>query len=385
MSDSSALYWKTVNKMLRDEELEFNKPIPECDIVPVITLTFDDHTENLKKGIEYALKNVQEVSQLEYDYNNGQPTKITFKQLEWARIFIESSKSDYISDVPHISTVLNAQCFVPIGKFLLECYALIQRKPTAFQILTDAKRKTLISTLFGNESSEEIVLSPIHSESIWKSPETSCVQIILESADVASAIDELIINLSDRTWSPWRIQSVYIEESLRQLVYESLIPERLKAINKTGSIIYSGEENEELAKRFGGNILKTDCGIVNLIFDVPKKYLPHPTNTTFRKISVAINFFRTSKEAIQLVKGDFDQSKKNLTTIWTENIESFYEFGAELNANIIWSNSIGEFDKIMPSLSDKFDNKLDKLIRFETIFFSNNRNPIFQFPFLISV
>lgn len=385
MSTSSDSYWKTVNRMIQDEKLEFSKPISERNYLPVTILKFND-SEILKKGIRYALSNFQEISKLEYDFNNGQSTKTTFKQLEWAKIFIESGQSDHQSESPRNSSVLNAQSYVPIGKFILDCHALAQRKSIEFQILTDVNRKTLISTLFGNESMEEVVSSLADAKLDLEGPRTSCTQIIFDSADVTSAIDELIINVSDRTWSPWRIKSVYIQESLKHKIHDLLTPERLNATSSSPTSNNDKiQKSDELAKRFGGKLFGSDIGTVNLLLDVPLKYLPHPTENTFQRIPVAINFFRTTKEAIQLVKSDFDSNEKNLTTIWTENIELFYELAAELSASIVWSNSVGVFDRSMPLLNDELYSQQAKrfgiLSKFHLFAISNNTFLQFQFDF----
>lgn len=361
MSDPKDLYWKNLNQMLRNDEVDFNQSKTELPAAQKLNLLFEN-SEHLKKGVKFALDNLNEVAKLEYEANDGQPTKITLKHLQWAKVFIESNQC---STSRSKSSYLNAQHFISVGEFLLDCYAAIQQQTPEFHILTDAKRKSLLTYLFGNEFTELAADSDVTSME-FQLPYVSCTQIIFESGDVSSAIDELIMNVSDRTLSPWRIKSVYIQESLKKTIYEMLTPERLNAANNiTGPL--SVEENqqscEDLAKRFGGKFIGNHNGSVLLLFDVPPKYLPQSTERTFTQIPVAINFFRTTKEVIQLTKADSQPGEKHLTSIWTENIELYYELAAELNAEVLWSNSVGVFEGIMPSLDAKLDSL--PLARFE--------------------
>lgn len=359
MSDSKDLYWKTLNQMLRNDETEFN---PSKNELPaqqkVIWLIIKD--EEFKKGVQFALNNVNEIAKLEYMLNDGQPAKTTLKHLQWAKVYIESNKC---CTKRSYSALINAQNFVSVGEFLLDCYAAIQQDIPEFHIRIDTKREELMKYLFGNEFvKDEYDPKPEQ----FKAVDISCTQIIFESGDVASAIDELIMNVSDRTLSPWRIISVYIQESLKNTVHEMLKSDRLNAANNITcqSLVKENRQKcEELAKRFGGKFIGSSNGSILLMLDVPLKYLPQSTETTFNQIPVAINFFRTTKEVIQLAKGDFQPGTKHLTSIWTENIELYYELAAELNAEIIWSNSIGVFDEIIPSLNNKLES--EQIIRFE--------------------
>lgn len=347
--------------MLESDNIDFSQPVTMSDDLRLCSLTFGE-AESLKTGIQYALNNFEVISKLEYEFNDGQPAKVTHKQLEWAKLFIDSHKSDSKYEIRDYN-ILNAQHYVPIGEFLLNCHIFAQRQPNKFKILTDDKRKVLIFNLFGTDYTEEVIVMPEFKSS---GPGISCSQVIFDTADTVSAIDELIMNQIDRTWSPWRIQSVYIQESLRNDVENMLTEERLNAkcsVIKSKPADDYPRKNQELAKKFGGKLLSSDNKTVYFLFDVPPKYLPQSTDTTFSHVPVAVNFFRTTKEAIQLLKTDFDASKKHLTSIWTENIQLFYEAAIELNAKIVWSNAIGVFDATMPSLIDELDSK--KTIRLD--------------------
>ncbi|XP_031638506.1 uncharacterized protein LOC116350734 [Contarinia nasturtii] len=342
MSSSSDFYWKTVNEMLRKDQIDFNQPIStSSEKLPVLRLTFKD-SECLNERVQFALKNFKEIARLEYELNKAQPEKITLKHLKWAQIFIESAKEALKKE--NILPILNAQSDVSVGEFLLECHLLAQQNSTGgFSIQTDAKRKELVSYLLGKNFTEELsTLTPTPSTFAESS------QIIFDSADVTSAIDALISNLSDRTRSPWRIGSVYVQESLRNKMLDLLTEERLNAATN-GTNERKQPNGEDLAKKFGGKLICNKNGTICLLIDVPPKYIQF-TDTPFNQIPIPVNFFRTTKEAIQLVKS-------TAASIWTENIEIFYEVATELNATIVWSNALGMFDKIMPSLNIRLDSK----------------------------
>lgn len=339
MSSDKDSYWKSLNKML-GENLKFTEPA-SVDANSDLVLTYENlQHDSLQKGIQYALNNPDEIAKLEYELNNGQPVEITKKHLKWAKVFIDGS---LVSDFD--TTLLIAPSGISIGGFLLDCQALNLRGKTTLNVVTDRKRKTLITKLFGNNFIEELTE---HSEFVSC---ISCTQVIFDSSDVASAIDELIMCLSDRTNAPWRIRSVYIQESLRNVIQDLLTPERLNAAS-SGTIVKLSDaekqKNDELVKRFGGKLLESDN--IRLLFGVPPKYLPVATYKTVFTNPVAVNFFRTTKELIQLVKGDFESEEEHLASIWTENVGLLYEVTAEINAEIIWNNSIGLFDKNMPSM-----------------------------------
>lgn len=362
---SNSVYWNSLNKMLRNDEVEFTPAKPAIDDTSVTKLTFKC-VDNLKKGIQYALTNPKVISELEFNYNNGQSPRITEIHLNRAKIFIQNGVKP---EVNGLSTVLNACSDVPIDDFLLECFVLTQQKQTEYHILTDNKRKTLITTIFGSEFTEESSTYSA-SDSKCSAHDILCTQIIFDTADSASAIDELLINLSDCTWSPWRIATVYIQESIKTKIADSLTKERLNAANRINGNLICEEDNhknDELVKKYGGQLICSDNNTICLMFDIPPKYLKQTTYKTFHQIPVAINFFRTAKEVIQLIKSDYDSTKKHLTSVWTENIGLFYEVAADLNSDIIWSNSIGLFDKDMPLLNNNIISK--DSIRFAIMLF----------------
>lgn len=346
MSQSNASYWKSLNEMLRNDKIEFTPLLPAANLNPMLLskLTIKN-SDVLKKAVQYALDNPNEIANLEYEHNNGQPIKITENHLDRARQFIENG-------IASSSLVLNVGGDIPLDGFLLECYTMAQQALPEYCIVTDNRRKVLISTIFGATEFQEEISE--RSENVTHN-KIACTQVICESADVASAIDQLIINLSDRTRSSWRIQSVYVQESLKNRINDMLTAENLNATSQfhgsMATAIEDQQKNQELAQRYGGKLVTNDNNTICLLFDVPAKYLTKIVRKSFHQIPVTINFFRTTKEVNQLIRTDWDANKWYLTSLWTENIGVFYEMAAEIASDIIWSNCIGLFDRNMPLLN----------------------------------
>lgn len=356
---TNTAYWEELNLKLRNDTIEFSRAeaADNSDRMILSVLAIENKDE-FKKAVQRALGNPKRIAQLEYQQNNGQPIKITEQHLDYVRQTIESGIfNDFTTietqiDAAVAAESVNASSDVPLGEVLLTFYALALKKPSTYTVLMDDRRKALISTIFGSTKfEEEISTRPLcvpHND-------IACTQIIFDSADVSAAIDQLIINLSDRTRSSWRIQSVYVQESLKDRIYEMLTKEKLNATNYlAGQNTTAGKdvrENEKLAKQYGGDLVTNDNATICLLFNVPAKYLANVERTRFYEIPVVINFFRTTKELVQLMRTKSDPSDLQFTSIWTENIGLFYEVAADIESDIIWSNCIGLFDPKMTSLT----------------------------------
>lgn len=346
---SNTAYWEVLNTKLRNNYTEFTRPEPvdNSDIMMLSKLTIENSDE-LKKAVQRALDSPKDVAKLEFTHNNAQAISITENHLDRARQLIESEPSVEAT----IYASVDATGDVPLDELLWHCYVLASRKSAKCTILTDDRRKALIASIFGSSKFlEEISTRP----QIVAQSKIASTQIIFDSADVASAIHQLIINASDRTWSSWRIQSVYVQESLKDRVRELLAAEKLNALNTLAgqhpSAGNDAQENQKLAQKYGGDFVTNDNATICLLFNVPAKYLANVERTLFYQIPIAINFFRTTKELIQLMRTDLDANKQQLTSIWTENIGLFYETAAEIQSDVIWSNCIGLFDPKMPLIS----------------------------------
>lgn len=340
---SDTIYWQSLNELLLSDKVEFTPvtPAKSSNTMSLSKLTIQS-ADDLKKAVQYALANPKVIAKLEYDYNNGQPTKITENHLGRARQLIASEISHEMIDP---STILDARGDIPLEDFLMLCHTCASGTSSEYSIVTDERRKELISTIFKCGNFQAEISTPLRNAT--QHP-ISCTQIIFDSADSASAIDQLIMNLSDRTQSLWRIQSVYVQESLRKNIHDQLTTEKLNATNNLqgpiATVAEDQQKNAELAKRYGGKLVVNDINTICLLFDVPAKYVANCERTAFHQIPVVVNFFRTTKELIQLMRTDFDANKQNLTSIWTENIGLFYEMAAEIESDVIWSNCIGLFD-----------------------------------------
>lgn len=374
---SNTVYWETLNTKLRNDWTEFTRPEPadNSDIMRLSKLTIENSDE-LKKAVQRALDNPKDIAKLEFTHNNAQAIAITENHLDRARQLIESESCTEAT----IDAAIDATGDVPLDDFLWHCHALASRKPSKCTIVTDDRRKALIANIFASTKFEEEIST--RSQIVAQS-KIACTQVIFDSADAASAIDQLIMNASDRTWSSWRIQSVYVQESLKERIHELLTAKKLNALNTmAGRGETAGKddrENQKLAQKYGGDFVTN--GTICLLFNVPAKYLANVERTLFYQIPIVINFFRTTKELIQLVRTDLDANKQQLTSIWTENIGLFYETAAEVQSDVIWSNCIGLFDPKMPLISKNFANSSAANNRFEfsvslLLFFRKRTNKI---------
>lgn len=338
MSRSADL--ELLNKMLRDNQIEFSPPTKVSADPSDALFTFRG-TGILQKGIEFALNNnnYKEIAKLEYEFNDGQPEKLTEKHLDWAKILIETEKQSKSPKVKQSSECLNFKSHIPISTFLNECHKVSQQNVPTFDIIADNKRVKLMSTLFGQF---------VEKKDVAELPQYDILpvytQVIFDSADFKSAIAQLLISLSDRTLSPTRIRSVYIQESLKDAVHAMLTREKLNAANSSDSVWLSEFDKTnivELSKKFGNKFVSNDNNTISLLFEVAQKYVTMPDAGVFARLPVTINFFRTTKEAIQLLNADHKNNDvaDPVLSVWTENVNILYEVVAEANFNLIWSNS----------------------------------------------
>lgn len=348
--------WETLNTML-GEDMTFNKPTSRSDTdLPVIKLTFNG-SECLADGVRYAINNFQKVAEFEYNNNDGQPIECTLKHLKMGKKYIESDFTKILpKETYHVG--LNSLSDTSIGNFILDCHVSALERVKVFDIYTDAKRMDLITTLFGSDYVKaEVKKSEVKlggSKIMY-----DCVQIILEMSDIDSAIDTLQINRADRTLAPWRITSVYVQESLKDEFCLALTTDRwnsINNINKTSCQLQAPPINT--VKRYSSLYTESKNGEIPLVFDTPPKYLRDLDNAP-----VTINFFRTANELIQLINND-EIEQTRLASVWTENISLMYELVSKLNVSLIWGNSIGFFDEHIPSLNPIYDLLMEENKRF---------------------
>lgn len=324
--------WDSLNKMLRDGQVM-------CDVASNsngsqrIALTYTGNSNCLRNGAKFIFENSEAIAQLEHQHNDEQPIECTLKHIEVAKIYC----CDEFGDSVTADCGLDAFCSRPLSLLVLQCFYTKQNDSVT--IYTDMKRLPLIRYAFGENYEEK--------ENVTHLPEREklkrkCTQIVFESGDLESAVDALFANLSDRTITPWRLNSIYVQETLRNQFYSS-INDRLKALNnlKSSTIVRSKFNGTELTQKFGGKYIESDDKSIALLIETLPKYIE-----TFNgdESPVGVNFFRTAKEVIQLVN---DDDSRNITldqkfaSIWTENISLLYELVNSLNVRYVWSNCVG--------------------------------------------
>lgn len=352
-----------LNNMFRDNQLKYNNPLPVGSMSLQKFIVRDLHV--IINGIEYVLNNMLKVADIEHNFNDAQSTTITLKHLNWAKTFLDENKVD--KDIVEISDAIDGRSHISLGNFLLNCHVYtkymkyckgLQKNPE-LTVYTDEKRLNFMELMFG---SIEFISHPVESTIDLVPDDTaySCHQIIFDSSDFSAAIDALIISISDRTHCEWSIKSVFIQESLKGQVIDALSEDRLNAIDYVKPNNFSMEmkkKNSDICKRFSGKMQSNQHNSTTLFYEVlpehiSELYSPHEIRP------ITINFFRTPQDLIQLIKKSAQNKSLTIASIWTEYIGLFYEIGTALskeNCPVIWSNTFGDFDPIMPSLNHYYD------------------------------
>lgn len=349
------------------ENLVFNTLTPvDSANLSVYKWTFKG-ANALAAAVRYAYTNPEEVAKIEHECNNGQPVECTMKHLKRAIAFIRGSDQlDATILLESSSVELNALNTTSIGDFLLHCHVAALQSIENFSIYLDAHRKKLIIKLFGSQHTEEVVPASVVASTLTCIDQYECTQIIFESGDIESAIDAFLVNLSDQTVAPWRIRSVYVQESLKNDLLSVLSVDRLNNVQRKQDKAKNTNVTEQLLKRFGGKAIESSDGAISLLLDVPAKYVPKSHGPGEPSTLVCINFFRTPKEVVQLIE-DNENSDCNVTqlsSVWTENVSLMYEMAANLKSTIIWGNSYGLFDATVPCLHSAYSAFLKSHQRF---------------------
>lgn len=330
MSESN-FNWDTLNEMLRDGQLVQAAKTSETK---PIELTYIGCRDDLHKGVNFMFENPNLIAQLEHQNNDEQPIECTLQHLQVAAAYCRDELLHQLSD--HHS--VDATSSQPLSLLVFQCFYAKADNP--FQIFTDSKRLPLVRRVFGKNFVEEKSTAALATKR--RQFTRKCTQIVFESGDLESAVDSLFANLSDRTITPWRINSVYVQESLRDQFY-LLINDRLTALNSghASPVARSHLNGAELTQKFGGKYIESDNKLIALLMETLPKYVE---SRDVDELPVVINFFRTAKEVIQLINGD-DSGDVTLdrrsASIWTENVSLLYELANSLNVRIVWVNSVG--------------------------------------------
>lgn len=322
--------WDTLNEMLRDGQLV---PAAKPTETKSIELTYTGDRNRLRDGVKFIFDNSNLIAHLENQHNDEQPIECTLQHIHVAESYCRDEFSDKLTD----EHCLDATSCRPLSLLILQCFH--NRPNDSFKFHTDSKRLPFIRRVFGENFVEEktTVLSAKP-----RKFERKCTQIVFDSGDIESAIDSMFANLTDRTNTPWRINSIYVQETLRNQFYLAL-NDRLRALNslQPSPVARSNLNGAELSQQFGGKYIESDNKSIALLIETLPKYIEASDEV---EPPVVVNFFRTAKEVIQLMNdddgGDVALDHKSVS-IWTENISLLYELANSLNVRIVWVNSIG--------------------------------------------
>lgn len=323
--------WDTLNEMLRDGQLvQTAKP---SETKP-FELRYIGGRDDLHNDVKFIFENPNVIAQLEHQHNDEQPIECTLQHIQVAAAYCRDELLHQFSDHHNV----DATSSQPLSLLVLQCFYADADNP--IDIFTDSKRLPLLRRVFGKNFVAEKTDAALTTNR--RRFARKCTQIVFESGDLESAVDSLFANLSDRTVTPWRINSVYVQESRRDQFY-LLINDRLNALNSghASPVARSNLNGVDLTQKFGGKYIESDNKLIALLMETLPKYVESRDDN---ELPVAVNFFRTAKEVIQLINGgdsgDATLDRKS-ASIWTENISLLYELANSLNVRIVWANSVG--------------------------------------------
>lgn len=265
---------------------------------------------------------------------------------------------------------INALNFIPLYDVLIHCIQHIEVNSSEITLLLDDNRTELVENLFQNQPIEcvtnpdphfleQIQLNLLSAEEFLESTTSrfNTKQIIFDNGDYLSAFDALVANLAEPVRLPWRIKTVFIQETLREFFFDFVSADNSIFRNNTTKIAEElddfGKELSVLIKRTNGKLFQNASNTITLLVDVPTNNI---TTSLSVQGSVTVNFFRTAKEICQRIN-----SAKNVntavkfTSIWTENISVLYDVALNIKSSAIWSNCYGIFGEgfLCPVISHK--------------------------------
>lgn len=338
-----------INCFLNKRNYEFDN-LSEVNYYQSEMLTWKFLNPNVENWFK-NLKKANDIAELERANNNGQPIQTTLEQIHIANNIIK------LSDLKSIQQkAVNALNYVPITEVLVNCAQCLKNDGTQITLLLNNGRAELLKFLFEQEPIEcvenqdadllatlQIQPSPLD-KGLREQYNTRFAvnQVICDKSDLESAVDMLILNLSNRLPSPWRIQNVLVQENLKDKFLEYLRNRQLSVMNDTRDQKAVIDENNLLLFRdnMNGQLVQNDSRTISLLMNIPRKYVDnlHVDITT-------VNFFRTPKEIVRLIK---NEKSVGYTSLWTENIGLFYEIALSIDSFAVWNNCIGVFEDVVP-------------------------------------
>uniref|UniRef100_A0A182KAS5 Uncharacterized protein n=1 Tax=Anopheles christyi TaxID=43041 RepID=A0A182KAS5_9DIPT len=253
---------------------------------------------------------------------------------------------------------------------------LIDRRKSLFEILLDlhsAMRSTCVGfklyfygenpitsefirlilqyPLFSKQDGDQLSLTaeiPLHM--------AYCTMVVFDSCDIESASDRLVLawNTND---APWAIRQVLVQENVKD-EFVQLVKSKLKPFTKSQQQFLGKSLTQALAAAasYGAQLVQNDSdaselkpvlafvsGVQYLLSNNPAALHPSPI--------VAINVFRTAKEAVSLANSNNGGS----VSLWTEELSLTFEVVYGLHSQTVWVNSYAEFNPDCPYTFRKED------------------------------
>ncbi|XP_050069894.1 uncharacterized protein LOC126558005 [Anopheles maculipalpis] len=172
-----------------------------------------------------------------------------------------------------------------------------------------------------------------------------CTMIVFDSSDLESASDRLA-----QAWTtndaPWAIRNVLVQENVKD-EFVQLVKAKLKPFTDEQSLFLKValQKAADAAKSVGVQLVQSDLetnDIKPMLAFVPGVQYLLATNTDAIRPSpiIAINAFRTAKEAIALANSNNGGS----VSLWTEELSLTFEVAYGLRTQTVWVNSYAEFN-----------------------------------------
>ncbi|XP_053659837.1 uncharacterized protein LOC128708882 [Anopheles marshallii] len=172
-----------------------------------------------------------------------------------------------------------------------------------------------------------------------------CTMIVFDSCDLESASDRLALAWMSNN-APWAIRSVLVQENVKD-EFVQLVKGKLKPFTENQSKFLKSSLVKALdaAKTLGAQLIQSDSDtseVKPMLAFVPGVQYLLSTNAGAVQPSpiVAINAFRTAKEAISLANTNNGGS----VSLWTEELSLTFEVAYELRSQTVWVNSYAEFN-----------------------------------------
>nr|XP_040219538.2 uncharacterized protein LOC120947839 [Anopheles coluzzii] len=176
-----------------------------------------------------------------------------------------------------------------------------------------------------------------------------CTMVVFDSCDLESASDRLALAWNTNA-VPWAIRNVLVQENVKD-EFVQLVKAKLKPFSDSQKQYLRAPFEQALAaaKSYGAQLVQSDSdandvkpvlafvpGVQYLLSNNPTAVQPSPI--------VAVNAFRTVKEALTLANSNNGGS----VSLWTEELSTTLEAVYGLRSQTLWVNSYAEFNPECP-------------------------------------